>query len=933
MADAKQKRIQAASEQEGHSHKSKTGRLTSGAEYPAAAAQLDRPTKKSKSDQARRPRASAKSEGSNVEPLRDDEWMRGNLDRATKRLNALVKQVGQLEQTALIKVKEISGLQSAIARLKDGNLRLEERISELVRDNEALRAGESRQGRQISSLVRSTNKLQNNLFWTVCHFVAGSSDFEAFARSVDYDLTRLFCMLLTVEISQCSDLAPDIKAHAAAISNIFDPFFYLTEYQDVALDGLNPLLHYLQRGYRENREPTRLFDRSYYLQQVPLQDEEPLLHYIQKGVKAGLKPHPLFDSQFYLDHNADVADRDINPLFHYQTWGGRERRDPSPLFDTEYFLESRNVPTMVDNPLQEYLMGLAQTTADPHPLFLSSHFREQTNLPDTNEAALVVYLKRPDLNLHISPHPLFDLDYIQERQGVQFTKDISPLEAFCRVSRDRDIDPSALFDSKLYRYQVEVERGCTLADPPVVDYLKRGYMDKTILPNVIFDPKTYLERNKIEVSGPELVHYCLEGDDIGFSTHPLFSAKVYNEERGHDGGHKSAVEHFLDSSGGIHVSHPHVGRSLPREMVDFVKRVYLSDVDFDCQFYQELYPDLAAMSVEDATGHYNADGRAEGRLGSARSLVQESRLLIRDIPLGFFSDEYLHFNSDLIEVGSNFLPLLGHYLRYGRLEQRTIGRWQFYLDTLDLRVPSLSAPLTVTANTERIDVCLLMHLFYPDLWPEIAAFARNFEPLSRDVFVNVVDIAWSPHFQRELRELCPGAYVQLSNNSGRDIGGLLRLLDNVDIKKYDFFAFMHDKRSPHIPAERAEYWRRSLLNAFAGSQEIVAECIEVFRADPTVGLIGAKEWRSTELGKNEAEYSRMLDLFEIDEQHRSLEYVSGTMFLIRSDVVQRIYDVLKSTKWEHGGDKDLSIDGQLAHATERLVGNLVRQMGYRMVWR
>jgi lipopolysaccharide biosynthesis protein len=271
----------------------------------------------------------------------------------------------------------------------------------------------------------------------------------------------------------------------------------------------------------------------------------------------------------------------------------------------------------------------------------------------------------------------------------------------------------------------------------------------------------------------------------------------------------------------------------------------------------------------------------------------------------------------------------------GRQEQRTIGRWQFYLDTLDLRVPSISAPLTVTASAERIEVCLLMHLFYPDLWPELAAFARNFESVSRDVFVNVVDIAWTPRFQRDLRELCPGAFVQLSNDEGRDIGGFTRLLDNVDIMKYDFFAFMHSKKSPHIATEKGEYWRRSLLNAFAGSREIVAECIDSFRADPTVGLIAAKEWRSTELGKNEVQYLQMLDLFEIDEQHRSLEYASGTMFLIRSEIVQRIYNVLKAADWEYGGDRDLAfhIDGQLAHAAERVIGNLARQMGYRMVWR
>ena len=116
----------------------------------------------------------------------------------------------------------------------------------------------------------------------------------------------------------------------------------------------------------------------------------------------------------------------------------------------------------------------------------------------------------------------------------------------------------------------------------------------------------------------------------------------------------------------------------------------------------------------------------------------------------------------------------------------------------------------------------------------------NFESVSQGRFRQYCRYRLDPRFQRELRELCPGAFVQLSNDNGRDIGGFTRLLDNVDIKKYDLFAFMHSKKSPHIAAEKGDYWRRSLLRAFAGSPDIVAECVQMFKDDPTVGLIGAR---------------------------------------------------------------------------------------------
>ena len=81
---------------------------------------------------------------------------------------------------------------------------------------------------------------------------------------------------------------------------------------------------------------------------------------------------------------------------------------------------------------------------------------------------------------------------------------------------------------------MEIERNEQLNDPPIIDYLKRGYKDKTLLPNIVFDPTTYRASNSVEFWGPELTHYCLAGDRMGYVTHPLFSAKAYNAARTDD---------------------------------------------------------------------------------------------------------------------------------------------------------------------------------------------------------------------------------------------------------------------------------------------------------------------------------------------------------------------------------------------------------------
>jgi lipopolysaccharide biosynthesis protein len=234
-----------------------------------------------------------------------------------------------------------------------------------------------------------------------------------------------------------------------------------------------------------------------------------------------------------------------------------------------------------------------------------------------------------------------------------------------------------------------------------------------------------------------------------------------------------------------------------------------------------------------------------------------------------------------------------------------------------------------------VEVCILIHVFYPDLLSELVAFAQNFRDVSFDIFINLVDISWTSELQEQVRAICPGAFVMLSHDAGRDVGGFTRLLEHIDIDRYDLFAFLHSKKSPHIAPESGEYWRRGLLRAIAGTPQTAVDCVKAFRENPHIGLIGAKEWRSQDMGKNVEQYERLLDLLGVRGKNRELDYVSGFMFLTRSDVVARLFETLRQLDFEYGGDRDLDfhIDGQIAHGVERAVPALVRQMGYEVNYR
>jgi hypothetical protein len=75
-------------------------------------------------------------------------------------------------------------------------------------------------------------------------------------------------------------------------SGLFDPEHYVTTYPDVEERNVDPLVHYLEEGAGEGRDPHPNFDTAFYLEQCKQRGEEPanpLLHYILIGAARGFK--------------------------------------------------------------------------------------------------------------------------------------------------------------------------------------------------------------------------------------------------------------------------------------------------------------------------------------------------------------------------------------------------------------------------------------------------------------------------------------------------------------------------------------------------------------------------------------------------------------------------------------------------------------------
>lgn len=182
------------------------------------------------------------------------------------------------------------------------------------------------------------------------------------------------------------------EAIIIARSGLFDPIYYLDTNCDVLTHAVEPLWHFLQRGWSEGRQPNRFFDCNYYLSKYPDVREagiNPLIHYALSGEQEGRQPSPFFDPRYYLARHIDVTKAGISPLLHYLRYGQYESRQTvvgSAVADRRDELEILWSSKFIDlNYYIENNKDVREAGCEPCEHFLTNGFRE----PDRKLSPLV----------------------------------------------------------------------------------------------------------------------------------------------------------------------------------------------------------------------------------------------------------------------------------------------------------------------------------------------------------------------------------------------------------------------------------------------------------------------------------------------------------------------------------------------------------------
>ena len=234
---------------------------------------------------------------------------------------------------------------------------------------------------------------------------------------------------------------------------------------------------------------------------------------------------------------------------------------------------------------------------------------------------------------------------------------------------------------------------------------------------------------------------------------------------------------------------------------------------------------------------------------------------------------------------------------------------------------------------------IIFHIFYEDLLDEII---ENLESLTFNFDLWIVYPKGSrfehalTKCKEKLKNLKP--YYMSCNNTGKDIGGKLTVL-NCIIKgeyDYDYLLFAHDKKSLHIRNEVGGKWRKSLYKGIF-NKENVNRIFNGFCNDKAIKMCGPTvregECNSKEIAVNKKNYPLMKELLSLlfnKKIPHSGAFVAGSMFYVDYNYFKSIFEKINIDniiKLLESGDVR---EPSYAHAMERVFGLIVTMNNFKI---
>jgi len=242
------------------------------------------------------------------------------------------------------------------------------------------------------------------------------------------------------------------------------------------------------------------------------------------------------------------------------------------------------------------------------------------------------------------------------------------------------------------------------------------------------------------------------------------------------------------------------------------------------------------------------------------------------------------------------------------------------------REKSINEINLLKAFTKKHDTAVILHVYYPELWDEIASYLENLT-LNFDLFVSIPQTV---EFSRDqVLAKYPQAFIYNCPNRGRDIAPFIKLFAEIDQLNYQYICKIHTKKSTH--REDGDCWRKEIFNELLGSKQNIQN-IKSHLDRQNVGIIGPRNnLLSTELfiGGNQQLVNDLADKLNLLYWGESFNFVAGSMFWCKPGAISPLLQL--NLKDEDFPVESGQIDGTLAHAIERFFGLIAHKHGYQVL--
>jgi glycosyltransferase involved in cell wall biosynthesis len=217
-------------------------------------------------------------------------------------------------------------------------------------------------------------------------------------------------------------------------------------------------------------------------------------------------------------------------------------------------------------------------------------------------------------------------------------------------------------------------------------------------------------------------------------------------------------------------------------------------------------------------------------------------------------------------------------------------------------------------------VALHLHIFYPDLLPEIMTRLSS-NQIRPDLLVSVTNSEVRNLVATELKNYGGNvAAIELVPNRGRDIGPFLTKFGRRILSEYEYVGHVHTKKTATVrDAALGKVWFEFLLaNLLGGGSGTMADAIlAAMKVNQSLGMVFPDDPHAQGWNANRELAEPLAARMGLGALPQYFNFPVGTMFWARTCALAPLIDL--NFQWDDFPPEPLPFDGTILHAIERLL--------------